>query len=854
MRGTVPPLSAPSTGQTPRPSARQSFGLPRRRLLEGSDVSHPWPVCVTALEAGPRDVGTGLFGLRGTAPDWPDVIKDGEFVHLPPTAPSQIGEAAYRESFSHDLLGSTAVIVVRRAGRDEGLLPQDRQFVDEVLKPAILRVAAKAGGEPETSPLKPKPRADDQSLVRDVRTASDRVMGRLLTSADGKTTLVLIEFSTQFLDRENWPILSEIETLIAQEGELVGNPDNLFSKQLIPPGLALSLSGPATVGRDLRVNSDQSADAILLWAILMTVAGLLVFYRAPLLALAPLLATLVSVGLARSVFAHLANWGFIQAFAGLDNYLLAVLGGAGLQSGLLFVARENETRFQYPTLEEATTQAIGRSGPALASGGLVLLIGWGMLVFAQYGKFQQLGTALVIGSVLVLCSTLTLLPALLVLLGQWAFWPHLRTERISVDHSWQLPRATWSRLMGRGWSLGVWQAIYRSLNARPKRFLLMCLLGIAPFVGVALACQGQLTYGLLSQLPVESASVKGAEIIQEQFPAGTTGPVTLLVEHPRWQFHSVEGKQIIGELSDALEARKDQFRIADIRSVTYPLGLTQKEVASQHFLERALRHRKAVEYFVADKPEKKKRLTKLEIVFADDPFSRQSIEQFETLRKTIPELLPRELAEANWHLLAHPASIRDLKTITDRDRLLIQTLTILGIFVCLSILLRELALPVELVGLAGLNFLASLGMTYAVFWLLNPSGFDGLDWQVPSVLFVVLVSLSAQNYWMLLAQDPRRANAARPLARTALRPGADRQFVSRQRIDCRRDICFVSRRNACGPQAIWLRARLRDGARCPGGSPAPDSRVPVDAYPRRRPRIPPGFCRGRSADDKAVTG
>lgn len=195
-----------------------------------------------------------------------------------------------------------------------------------------------------------------------------------------------------------------------------------------------------------------------------------------------------------------------------------------------------------------------------------------------------------------------------------------------------------------------------------------------------------------------------------------------------------------------------EFRIADIRSVTYPLGLTQKDVASQHFLERALRHRKAVEYFVADEPSKEKRITKLEIVFADDPFSRQSIEQFETLRRTIPKLLPDSLAEAEWHLLGGPASIRDLKAVTDRDRLLIQSLTLLGIFLCLAYLLREIALPLELVGLAGLNFLASLGMAYSVFWLLDPEGFVGLDWQVPTVLFVVLVSLSAQNYWMLVAR------------------------------------------------------------------------------------------------------
>jgi RND superfamily putative drug exporter len=570
--------------------------------------------------------------------------------------------------------------------------------------------------------------------------------------SDGKTTLVLVEFTTRFLDKDNGPLLSRIETLIAQEGELVGQPDNLFARQLIPPGLSLSLSGPAIVGRDLRSHSDDSTQSIVQWALLMAVAGLLVFYRAPFLALAPLLAALLSVGMAMAALAHLAGAGVLEIFAGLDNYLVVILGGASLLSGLAMVARESESRFLCPTLEDAATNAIKRAGPELAGGGLLLLAGWGMMVFAQYGKLQQLGAALVIGVVFVLLSTLTFLPAVMVLLGRWAYWPNLRAERISADRTWSLPRATWSRLMGRGWSLGVWQAVYSTLREKPRRILLACLLAMGPFIAVAVLCQGQLTYGLLSQLPEELASVKGAEIIQQQFPAGTTGPVTLLLEHPRLEFHTIEGGEAIGELSDELEQRKEQFGIADIRSVAYPLGLNQKDVATHTVFERTRRHRSAVEYYVGDKPPLASHATKLEIVFDADPFSRESIEQFETLRRTLPELLPPALAEAKWHLLGAPASIRDLKTVTDRDRRLIQCLVIAGVFLCLVCLLREGALSAGLVGLGLLNYLASLGATFAAFWWWNPGGFPGLDWTVPTLLFVVLMSLAVQGYWWLLAR------------------------------------------------------------------------------------------------------
>ncbi len=242
------------------------------------------------------------------------------------------------------------------------------------------------------------------------------------------------------------------------------------------------------------------------------------------------------------------------------------------------------------------------------------------------------------------------------------------------------------------------------------------------------------------------------QIIQQQFPAGTTGPVTLLLEHPRWQFGTTEGKSAVAKLSDALEQRKREFDIADIRSVAFPLGLTEKDVGTKSFLQRTLRHRKAVEYYVGDKPPANGHATRLEIVFADDPFARGSIDNFERLRRKLPDLLPRELAGGDWHLLGAPASIRDLKTVTDRDRAWIYGLVLASVFAGLLLLVRRALISAAIVLVLGLGFLATLGATYAVFWAWNPAEFDGLDWKVPTLLFVIMTAWGTWGTWMLLAR------------------------------------------------------------------------------------------------------
>ncbi len=453
-----------------------------------------------------------------------------------------------------------------------------------------------------------------------------------------------------------------------------------------------------------------------------------------------------------AVLTHLADLGWLGVFAGQENYLIVVLVGLGLVSSLLFIARENETRFQTPTLEDAAAESLRLAGPTLAGGMMLAILGLGMLIFAQFGKFQELGGAFLIGAGFVLLAATTLAPPLVVLMGRWAFWPNMRTERISAESAWCLPRGAWSLVTERGWSGQIWQSLGRSLAERPRTVGLTCLFAMLPFVVVAGLCHSRLTYGMLSQLPEDKPSVKGAEIIQQQFPAGTTGPVTLLLEHPKWQFGTADGKTMVAKLSDRLEDRKGEFDIADIRSVAYPLGLTEKDVGSKTFLQRTLRHRKAVEYYVGDKAPAADHATKLEIVFAQDPFARESIDNFERLRSKLPELLPSELAGAKWHLMGAPASIRDLKTVTDRDRALVYGLVLAGVFAGLLFLVRRVAVAAGLTITGGLCFLTALGATYAATWAWNPAEFDGLDWKVPTLLFVILMAFGVQGAWVLLAR------------------------------------------------------------------------------------------------------
>jgi len=109
------------------------------RIL-GNAVSRSWPIVLVVWTLA-------LIGLVLVAPKWEEIVRDGEFAFLPEDAPSRLAEDLFKEAFPDDLLASSIVIVVRRETHPaDGLSEEDKQFIDEELKPRLVKIARENGG------------------------------------------------------------------------------------------------------------------------------------------------------------------------------------------------------------------------------------------------------------------------------------------------------------------------------------------------------------------------------------------------------------------------------------------------------------------------------------------------------------------------------------------------------------------------------------------------------------------------------------------------------------------------------------------------------------------------------------
>jgi RND superfamily putative drug exporter len=309
--------------------------------------------------------------------------------------------------------------------------------------------------------------------------------------------------------------------------------------------------------------------------------------------------------------------------------------------------------------------------------------------------------------------------------------------------------------MEREWFGAVWNKIGQRLLARPGRIWVVTMLCMTPFAVVAYLWQNNLSYGLLSELPRRDSSVVGSQTLQEHFPAGITGPVSILVADRKGDFRtsaSAEddkraGWQQIEEFADKLYEKRDELGIADVLSIAHPLGM--KEPTSR--ARRRVLLKRAESYYVSDKPGFEGQVTRIDIILNRDPFSAGSIAGFDDLRERALALLPDELRRSNAELqyLGATPSIRDLKTVTGQDQVRIDYLVPLVVFLILVVLLRQIATSAYLIFTVFFSYFVTLGVTFVVFYLIHRQGFAGLDWKVPMFLFTIIVAVG-EDYNILL--------------------------------------------------------------------------------------------------------
>jgi RND superfamily putative drug exporter len=726
-----------------------------------------------------------LFGTRRAAPPWEVVAQDRAFAFLPANAPSRQAEEVYAKAFPADRLDSNIVVVLHRSGNERQHLEGDLAFINAVLEPGLRKVAEREGGlayeiKPSDEPLfggeaqpnaAPSPPPRQRSIIARIETPNTPGVGSLLVSPDGQVLLVVIELTTEFLSDRNWPTIDEVQRLI---GGLPGRGE-------LPPGLDVALTGSAVIGRDHTLAELHSVRATGTLTVVLVVVLLALIYRAPLLALIPLATVYVAVQVSLHVLAILGGAGHLTLFEGLEIYITILAYGAGVDYCLFLTARYKEELDQGQRPAEAVAAAVAGVGHALVASAATVMCGVAMMVFARFGKFREAGIAIPLSLFLVLCATLTFSPALLRLAGRWAFWPQRRPSGAGRRRVSEAAPGGWRRFFRPGELERVWDRVGQFLLRRAGKVWLVTVAVMAPFVAVAGLCYGRLSFDVVGDLPADAPSVAGTRLLQEHFPAGIIGPATALLVNEHTDFSTGPGRAAVAQITDRLREQAGGLGLADVRSLTAPLGITPAAKRDLLHLDipadlrREQTERVARGHYVGDVGEGSNDATRLDLVLQRSPFTRRSVDDLVRVERAIRDAIPPALRPGTRvYFTGATAGVRDLMAVTQQDRTRIELLVLVSVFAVLVVLLRGLVVPVYLLVSVLFSYFTTLGVSFALLWLLDPHGFTGIDWKVAIFLFTILIAVGEDYNIFLMTrvrEEQRRHGPLRGITEALDRTG-----------------------------------------------------------------------------------
>ncbi|MBX9678775.1 MAG: MMPL family transporter [Gemmataceae bacterium] len=687
------------------------------RNLGSFTVRHPWLICALWLLLG--------TGIALVAPPWESSTQDDDVRFVPDRFTSVRAYKLLEKAFPQDVFASKIVFAVER--NDRQLDADDYRLIDQL-------VTDLEGLKSSAAELK----------IAKIESCRDGLLGFRLVSPDQQCTLIMVSLETPYLAAATSKAVEKAEAIVkARLAEF-------------PQGPQVFATGAAGIGRDLGKASLHGLDGTTWATIILVVVVLLAVYRAPLLALIPLATIALSVWVSLNLLACMTQIPGVHLVNISKIFAIVILYGAGTDYCLFLISRYREELNRGREPQAAIARAVGGVGEALAASAGTVMVGLGMMAFAEFAKVRYAGPAIACSLGVALVASLTLTPALLRIFGRAAFWPG--RAPMPTLHEKMLRKLKMQ-------SLGFWDWVSRKVAARPALVWGVSVLVLLPLVLLGLKVQPN--YRATGELSPNAESLQGLAAIQRHFEPGEVGPITVLLTS-KTDWETREGMVHLKHLSRGFARLPN---VAEVRSLPQPLGVQVPEMqghAEGGWLVRLLTliqphmahlreevHQRAKERFLAkveDEEGAVQHVARLDVVLKSDPFDAASTETLTLIETWLREEMPRyTLLGPDVHSECYgvTATARDLAVVTESDRHRVNGLVLAAIFVILFVLVRRFWMTCYLLVTVLASYFASLGATMLFGGMITGQPMNTLDWRVPFFLFTILIAVG-EDYNILL--------------------------------------------------------------------------------------------------------
>lgn len=449
------------------------------------------------------------------------------------------------------------------------------------------------------------------------------------------------------------------------------------------------ITGPAGIAGDT-IKLFEQADLQLIFATVFIILILLiVIYRSPLLALIPLLATVIIYQVANQSIALMGAAG-LEINNSTTSIMSILLFAAVIDYSLFVFSRYREELNHYENKYEAMKYAMRATGEPVFFAGGTVLAAMLVLFFADFRDYQNFAPIFGGAVFIIMLGSITLVPALFALFGRKAFWPKVPKygKAKEVKH-------------------GIWGPIAKFVVNKPF------LSGGAVLLFMIITSMNVFNldyeFDTVKSFPEDLPSRVGYEIVESRFDKGELAPTSVLVES-----------------ETALTEQQQQ-------------DITQQLLANEAIAT-------VRPSAVSDDATK----LKLSMAFDFNPYSSEAIDELEKMRDNSADILAAANIDGELHFAGTTAKLVDERNVNNSDIYKIVLLETLLILVLLFVLTKSWKMPIYMMATILVSYLSALGL--GLFLVDVLFGYDAISTRVPVYAFIFLVALGIDYNIILISR------------------------------------------------------------------------------------------------------
>ena len=356
-------------------------------------------------------------------------------------------------------------------------------------------------------------RTADTTPVADYPLPIPLSLERSFVSPDGELTLIAISYTQQdayTAPDGSQPIFNNIDTMDQILGSVLHRTDPAG-------GISYYQTGVAPLDKD--ENSVLSGGLVLTLPLSVSVLLLItaLYFRSPvtpLVAFGPIAMALIIAMGGTYLIGTMITRVDVTSLELQDAFVL----GVGTDYAVFLFSRYREELAHGKEHKQAVIATMTWAGESIAISGATVILSTLALAFSGVALLSEWGMVLSLSVFIALLISLTVVPALIVLLGPRVFWPD-RKERMVRREEVREQRAetgqTYFQKAGR----------YAVKHAVP--IVLVAALVSMPLSYIAFTAP--VTYDYFGQLPANSPSSQGLQVISDHFGPGYVFPLDVLV-------------------------------------------------------------------------------------------------------------------------------------------------------------------------------------------------------------------------------------------------------------------------------------------------------------------------------------